>query len=102
MNHDLAQAAPADAHQIDLLQMLAPFVLIGRADLATETRWVEHAGRLVDEARLWREGAALIAERYLGGHDPLFHDVAACLESLQSEGEKLLRVESEPPRWSDT
>jgi hypothetical protein len=90
MNRTLINGAQADAHQVELLQLLAPLVLTGRVDLPTENAWGEHAGRLVDEARLWSESAALIGDRYLAGHAPLFPDVARYLDSLQANCETLL------------
>jgi hypothetical protein len=90
MNQWLSMGAQADSNQLDLLQMLEPLVLSGRLDLETERRWVEHAGRLVDEARIWQEGAERLGERYFAGQSPLFPDVAAYLAELREYAEDLL------------
>jgi hypothetical protein len=91
MNQWLSVGAQADSNQLDLLQMLEPLVLSGRLDLETESRWVEHSGRLVDEARIWQEGAERMGERYLAGASPLFPDVAAYLAELRQYAEELLQ-----------
>jgi hypothetical protein len=90
MNQWLSMGAQADSNQLDLLQMLEPLVLAGRLDIATESRWVEHAGRLVDEARIWGESAERIGERYFAEQSPLFPDVATYLAELREYAEELL------------
>jgi hypothetical protein len=90
MNQWLSMGAQADSNQLDLLQMLEPLVSSGRLALDIECRWVEHAGRLVAEARIWQEGAERIAERYFAGQSPLFPDVAVYLEELRRYAEDLL------------
>jgi hypothetical protein len=90
VNATLSGGAQADSHQLDLLQLLEPLVLSGRVDVDTESRWVEHAGRLVDEARLWEGSAERIGERYFEGTPPLFPDVAVYLRELRQFSEDLL------------
>ncbi len=89
-NHLLTLGAPADCNQLDLLRMLEPLVLTGRVEPYTEAQWVEHAGRLVDEARLWSKGAELLGSRYFAGRSPLFPDVEKYLTELQEACEELL------------
>jgi hypothetical protein len=90
LNRTLVNGAQGDANQLGLVRLLAPFVLTGRADALTEHEWVNHAGRLVDEARLWHESAQILGERYLAGHSPLFPDVEQYLTELQADCESLL------------
>jgi hypothetical protein len=89
-NRLLALGLNGDFPQVALLQLLKPLVLTGRVDEPTEVEWIEHAGRLVDEARLWSEGADLIGKRYLAGHAPLFPDVQAALDGVREDSLELL------------
>jgi hypothetical protein len=92
MNQWRSMGAQADSNQLDLLQMLEPLVLTGRVGIETENRWLEHAGRLVDEARIWEGSVERLGERYLAGTSPCFPDVAQYLVELGQYAEDLLHA----------
>jgi hypothetical protein len=90
MNKLICVGRASDEHQVDLLRLLEPLVLAGRVDGPTQTSWINHAGRLLGEVRLWLESAATIGTRYFAGHRPWFQDVAPFLEWVRTSCEEML------------
>jgi hypothetical protein len=90
MNKLVIIGRASDDHQVDLLHLLEPLVLTGRVDAPTTTNWINHAGRLLGEVRLWLESAATIGARYFGGHSPLFPDVEPFLRWERTCCEEML------------
>jgi hypothetical protein len=81
-------------------------MLTGRVDAPTTTNWINHAGRLLGEVRLWLESAATIGARYFGGHSPLFQDVepfpewerTCCEEMLSRFNDAAARTRGRKPK----
>jgi len=90
MNKLVCSSRASDDRIVTLLELLEPLVLAGRVDGPTKTDWVNQAGQLLGEVRVWLQSDAAIGTRYFDDHRPLFQDIAPFLGWVRTSCEQML------------